>query len=109
MVEPAKITISPVKLLRQIEGPSVVTPLRVLVVADNEINRVVVREMLKADGHAVKEAHDGKQGVDMAAVEKFDPILMDMSGPVLDGRSATRQIRQGNGASSRACNTVWTG
>jgi CheY-like chemotaxis protein len=65
--------------------------------------------MLKADGHAVKEAHDGKQGVDMAAVEKFDPILMDMSGPVLDGRSATRQIRQGNGASSRACNAVWTG
>jgi CheY-like chemotaxis protein len=58
--------------------------------------------MLKADGHAVKEAHDGKQGVDMAAVEKFDPILMDNSGPVLDGRSATRQIRQGNGASSRA-------
>jgi signal transduction histidine kinase len=32
---PAKITISPVKLHRQIEGPSVVTPLRVLVVADN--------------------------------------------------------------------------
>jgi CheY-like chemotaxis protein len=58
--------------------------------------------MVKADGHAVKEAHDGKQGVDMAAVEKFNPILMDISGPVLDGRSATRQIRQGNGASSRA-------
>ena len=38
----------------------------------------------------------------MAAVEKFDPILMDNSGPVLDVRSATRQIRQGNGASSRA-------
>ncbi len=79
MVEPAKITISPVKLHRQIEGPSVVTPLRVLVVADNEINRVVVREMLKADGHAVKESHDGKQGVDMAAVAKFVRILMDMS------------------------------
>jgi signal transduction histidine kinase len=38
VVVPAKIAISPVKSLRQIEGPSVVTPLRVLVVEDNEIN-----------------------------------------------------------------------
>ena len=49
--------------------------------------------MLKADGHAVKEAHDGKQGVDMAAVEKFDLILMDMSGPVLEG--AAPRVRSG--------------
>ncbi len=109
MVVPAKTAVSSVKSLRQIEGPSVLTSLRVLVVGDNEINRVAVREMLKALGHYLKETRNGKQGVDMAAVEKFDPILMDMSGPVLDGRSATRQIRQGNGASSRACNTVWTG
>jgi signal transduction histidine kinase len=38
VVVPAKIAISPVKSHRQIEGPSVVTPLRVLVVEDNEIN-----------------------------------------------------------------------
>ncbi|MGB5864864.1 MAG: ATP-binding protein [Sulfitobacter sp.] len=75
-------------------------PQRVLVVEDNEINRFVVREMLQADGHHVSEAHDGQQGVDMAAAEKFDLILMDISMPVLDGRSATRQIRQSNGASS---------
>ena len=58
--------------------------------------------MVKADGHAVKEAHDGKQGVDMANVEKFDLILMDISKPVLDGHRATCQIRKSNGASSRA-------
>ena len=38
VVVPAKIAISQVKSLRQIEGPSVVTPLRVLVVEDNKIN-----------------------------------------------------------------------
>ena len=38
VVVPAKIAILQVKSLRQIEGPSVVTPLRVLVVEDNEIN-----------------------------------------------------------------------
>jgi CheY-like chemotaxis protein len=59
-------------------------------------------KVLKAHGHDVKEAHDGKQGVDMVAVEKFDLILMDISRPVLNGRRATCQIRQSNGASSRA-------
>jgi hypothetical protein len=38
VVVPAKIAISPVESHRQIEAPSVVTPLRVLVVEDNEIN-----------------------------------------------------------------------
>lgn len=76
-----------------------VAPLRVLVVEDNEINRFVVREMLQSDGHSVTEAHDGRQGVEMAEAERFDLVLMDISMPVLDGRSATREIREGNGAS----------
>ncbi|MEH6831883.1 MAG: response regulator, partial [Sulfitobacter sp.] len=83
------------------DAETMIGPQRVLIVEDNEINRFVAREMLEADGHNVSEAHDGQQGVDMAAQEKFDLILMDISMPVLDGRSATRQIRQGNGASAR--------
>lgn len=102
VVVPAKVAVPQVKQDNLIDLHTVVSPLRVLVVEDNEINRFVVREMLQADGHDVKEAHDGKQGVDMAAVEKFDLILMDISMPVLDGRSATRHIRQGNGASRNA-------
>ncbi|MGC1494326.1 MAG: ATP-binding protein [Sulfitobacter sp.] len=101
VVVPAKVAVQPIKQDHLIGRRAVVRPLRVLVVEDNEINRFVVREMLQADGHDVKEAHDGKQGADMAAVEKFDLILMDISMPVLDGRSATRLIRQGNGASSK--------
>ena len=99
VVIPAKTAVSSAKQETLIERRTVARPLRVLVVEDNEINRFVAREMLQADGHDVKEAHDGQQGVDMAAVERFDLILMDISMPVLDGRSATRQIRQGNGAS----------
>lgn len=83
------------------DAEAMIGPQCVLIVEDNEINRFVAREMLEADGHNVSEAHDGQQGVDMAAQEKFDLILMDISMPVLDGRSATRQIRQGNGASAR--------
>ncbi len=99
VVIPAQTAAPPSEQDDLIERRAVARPLRVLVVEDNEINRFVVREMLQAEGHDVKEAHDGQQGVDMAAAEKFDLILMDISMPVLDGRSATRLIRQGDGAS----------
>jgi CheY-like chemotaxis protein len=70
-----------------------VRPLRVLVVEDNSINRVVVREMLERDGHSVEEAHDGQEGVAMTQRRAYDLVLMDISMPVLDGVEATRMIR----------------
>lgn len=80
--------------------PAITPRQRVLVVEDNEINRFVVRSMLDADGHDVVEAHDGQQGVEAAFIEKFDLILMDVSMPVMDGRTATSKIRSGTGASA---------
>ncbi|MFC5737109.1 hybrid sensor histidine kinase/response regulator [Sinirhodobacter huangdaonensis] len=76
-----------------------VHPLSVLVVEDNEINRTLLREMIEAEGHAVTEAVNGREGVERAASTRFDLILMDVSMPVLDGRDATREIRAGAGAS----------
>lgn len=77
-------------------------PLKVLVVEDNEINRIVAREMLQAEGHVVTVANDGSIGVELAQTEAFDLILMDISMPIMDGRVATRTIRSGNGASVHA-------
>lgn len=74
--------------------------LNILLVEDNEINRIVAREMLVAEGHTVVEAHDGRQGVDFSTVTKFDLILMDISMPIMDGRAATRLIRSAGGAST---------
>jgi PAS domain S-box-containing protein len=68
-------------------------PINVLVVEDNSINRLVVREMLRQGGNNVDEAHDGEQGVAMASRRSYDLILMDISMPVLDGVEATRMIR----------------
>ena len=68
-------------------------PCHVLLVEDNEINRTVAREMLRAAGHSVTEAHNGKIAVELAQHEKYDLILMDISMPVMDGRVATRNIR----------------
>ena len=78
-----------------------ILPLKILLVEDNEINRVVVCEMLHADGHTVVEAHDGFEGVELSKKTKFDVILMDISMPVMDGRTATRTIRSENGASAK--------
>lgn len=72
-------------------------PGRLLLVEDNEINRVVAREMLEAAGHVVQEAHNGREAVERAQVERFDLIFMDISMPVMDGREATRAIRSGDG------------
>ena len=75
----------------------VVKSCKILLVEDNEINRLVAREMLKKAGHVVKEAYDGNAGTQMANAEHFDLILMDISMPVMDGRAATRAIRSGGG------------
>jgi PAS domain S-box-containing protein len=68
-------------------------PMRVLLVEDNQINRLVAREMLQKAGHQVVEAHDGREGVHLANMQAFDVILMDVSMPELDGVAATRIVR----------------
>jgi len=76
--------------------------MNILVVEDNEINRQVVREMLRKKGHSVTEANNGQDGVALAQSAVFDLILMDISMPVMDGREATRHIRSGGGPSASA-------
>jgi PAS domain S-box-containing protein len=66
---------------------------RVLVVEDNEINQEVARELLESFGAEVTVAADGKLGVDAAASEDFDAILMDLQMPRMDGFEATTVIR----------------
>ena len=77
------------------------SPKRILLVEDNEINRVVAREMLIAAGHLVTEAPNGKRAVELASSEAFDLIFMDISMPVMDGRHATREIRAGRSPGAR--------
>ena len=76
------------------------SPKKVLLVEDNIINRQVARGMLEFLGHDVTEAKDGLAGVEFANTGNFDFILMDISMPIMDGRAATRAIRNGNGPSA---------
>ena len=66
---------------------------RILLVEDNEMNRDMLSRRLVRNGYEVSIAIDGQQGVDMAASERPDLILMDMSLPVIDGWEATRRVR----------------
>lgn len=67
---------------------------KILLVEDNEMNRDMLSRRLKRNGYDVVIAVDGRQGVEMAASETPDLILMDMSLPVIDGWEATRQVKQ---------------
>jgi len=67
---------------------------RILLVEDNEMNRDMLSRRLQKKGFDVLIALDGEAGVNMAASERPDLILMDMSLPVVDGWEATRRIKR---------------
>ena len=66
---------------------------RILVIEDQEDNRIILRDLLTSAGYAVIEAVNGKDGANLAESERPDLILMDMQLPVLDGYEATRRIK----------------
>jgi len=74
---------------------------RVLVVDDNPVNRDLVATVLGGLAVEVTEAGDGAQAVVIAQTRAFDLILMDQRMPVMDGESAARGIRQGDGPNRR--------
>jgi CheY-like chemotaxis protein len=66
---------------------------KILLVEDNELNRDMLSRRLIRRGYQVLLATDGQQGIDRAAADTPDLIVMDMSLPVVDGWQATRQIK----------------
>ncbi|MGH8175446.1 MAG: two-component regulator propeller domain-containing protein [Steroidobacter sp.] len=67
---------------------------RALVVEDQALNREVAEGMLTALGLEVESASDGRQALEKLAVERFDVVLMDCQMPVMDGFSATVELRR---------------
>jgi two-component system cell cycle response regulator DivK len=65
----------------------------ILYVEDNELNRKIVRDLLKRTKYELVEAHDGEAGVAKALEIKPDLILMDIQLPKISGLDATRRLR----------------
>ncbi len=87
---------SPAQAVEGAESLQVQAPrgLRVLVVDDNSVNRLVATKMLQRLGHAAQSASDGHAALREASAGELDVILMDVQMPEFDGLDAARAIRE---------------
>jgi CheY-like chemotaxis protein len=107
--------------VQNIEDPAALQGLRLLVVDDHPANRELARSMLEPFGISVFEAARGNAAVELANVDQFDIILLDILMPEMDGPTVARMIRSGSGpnrsapiiaftaADSRGMWPQWTG
>jgi CheY-like chemotaxis protein len=69
-------------------------PKKVLMVEDDVAMREIVVHKLSTAGFEVKEAEDGKQGIDLVTQEKPDIVLLDLMLPEVDGFQVLEAIRK---------------
>jgi signal transduction histidine kinase/DNA-binding response OmpR family regulator len=68
---------------------------RVLLVEDNEMNQELALELLRNAGMEVVLANNGQEALDILGKDaRFDGVLMDCQMPVMDGYTATRELRR---------------
>ena len=65
----------------------------ILYVEDNELNRKIVRDLLRRTSYRLIEAPDGESGMAVAREQRPDLILMDIQLPKVSGIEATRTLR----------------
>jgi CheY-like chemotaxis protein len=66
---------------------------KILIVEDNENNRLLLRDILTFHGYEITVASDGQEGVDVARKLMPDLILMDIQMPGMDGMTAGRILK----------------
>jgi CheY-like chemotaxis protein len=65
----------------------------ILIIEDNEVNRVLVRDMLQFKGYRTREAQSAEQGIGVAREKKPALILMDFHLPKMNGIEAFKALR----------------
>jgi len=66
---------------------------RILVVDDNAVNQLVLRDVLEMAGLDVAVANNGQEALSALSMQHFDAVLMDIQMPDMDGYTTTRLIR----------------
>jgi signal transduction histidine kinase len=67
---------------------------RVLVVDDEELNRILLATNLQESGYAVETAEDGQQALQMLRAQPFDAVLLDLIMPRIDGYQVLAEMKQ---------------
>jgi two-component system sensor histidine kinase/response regulator len=67
---------------------------RILLVEDNDLNQEVAIEILRRAGFVTDLAENGQIAVDKVRAAEYDLVLMDVQMPVMDGLTATKEIRK---------------
>jgi CheY-like chemotaxis protein len=67
------------------------------VVDDNPVNRELVRGFFDMTHHRLSEAADGREAIESILRDKPDLVLMDIRMPVMDGRTALKELRSHGG------------
>jgi CheY-like chemotaxis protein/HPt (histidine-containing phosphotransfer) domain-containing protein len=76
------------------------SPLRILLVEDQPMNRELTRRLLAAEGHVVDEAVDGHEALEWAGRARYDIVLLDLQMPGMDGFETARELRRLEGGSA---------
>jgi signal transduction histidine kinase/BarA-like signal transduction histidine kinase len=76
-----------------VAAPGILAGYRILLVEDNDINKMIVLEMLEETGADVDVAINGAEAIEQVKQQHYELILMDILMPVMDGYQATREIR----------------
>jgi PAS domain S-box-containing protein len=79
-------------------APRPAVPGNVLVVEDNEINQAVATGFLAKLGYHTDVAANGREALDKIAKNRYGAVLMDCQMPVMDGYTATTELRKREGA-----------
>jgi signal transduction histidine kinase/DNA-binding response OmpR family regulator/HPt (histidine-containing phosphotransfer) domain-containing protein len=66
---------------------------KILLVEDNQMNQELAVSLLNSVGLTAMIANNGKEALDMLKKDAFDMVLMDIQMPIMDGLTATREIR----------------
>jgi signal transduction histidine kinase/CheY-like chemotaxis protein len=82
-------------------APATQKSLKILLVEDNEDNRLLVSTFLRNTPHHLDMAENGAVGVEAFKAGDYDIVFMDVQMPVMDGYTATREIRQWETAEGR--------